>query len=131
MEMILFQVFTGGTEICLRVKETQINHIFDLIVKSESSGRPEWLEMLRAIVKVCYNMNSYIIILLYVLLWCIKTEDIDLPLKRNQKLVIKYFNLSREKFCDEFLGKTQEKQKMRYKQSYYMYMYQLSSFALT
>ncbi|XP_065894275.1 inositol 1,4,5-trisphosphate-gated calcium channel ITPR1-like isoform X2 [Dysidea avara] len=91
---LLTEVFTGGTEICLRVRETQINHIFDLIVKSESSGRPEWLEMLRAIVK---------------------TEDIDLPLKRNQKLVIKYFNLSREKFCAEFLGKTQEKQKMRAK----------------
>jgi len=45
---------------------------------------------------------------------CIQAEDIDLPLKRNQTLVIKYFNLSRSKFCDKFLGRSQEKEKMRY-----------------
>ncbi|XP_065910466.1 inositol 1,4,5-trisphosphate-gated calcium channel ITPR1-like [Dysidea avara] len=89
---LLIEVFTGGKEICLRISEKQIDKIFKLIVKSEHSGRPELLEMLQAVVKA---------------------EDIGLPLKRNQTLVIKYFNLSRDKFCDEFLGRSPEKEQMR------------------
>jgi len=53
VSLILFQVFSGGKEICLRVEEKQIDQIFKLIVKSKHSGRPELLEMLRAVVKVC------------------------------------------------------------------------------
>ena len=62
MKSMLFQVFTGGKEICLRISEKQIDKIFKLIVKSEHSGRPELLEMLQAVVKVCYELvHKYIL----------------------------------------------------------------------
>lgn len=43
-----------------------------------------------------------------------QAEDIDLPLKQNQTVIIKYFNLSRDKFCDDFLGKEKKKEQKRY-----------------
>jgi len=60
IKLTLIQVFTGGKEICLRIRETQIDRIFKLIVKSECSGRPQLLEMLQAIVKVCYKIATII-----------------------------------------------------------------------
>jgi len=60
IKLTLIQVFTGGKEICLRIREAQIDRIFKLIVKSEFSGRPELLEMLQTIVKVCYKIATII-----------------------------------------------------------------------
>ena len=33
-------------------------------------------------------------------------EELDLPVKRNQAYIIKYFSKTREKFCDHILGRT-------------------------
>ena len=33
-----------------------------------------------------------------------QVEDLELPVKRNQAFVIKYFSKTRDKFCDHLLG---------------------------
>ena len=33
-----------------------------------------------------------------------QVEELDLPIKRNQVFVIKYFSKTRDKFCDHLLG---------------------------
>ena len=45
---------------------------------------------------------------------CIEqVESLDLPVKRNQAFIIKYFSKTRDKFCDHILGETEEKVKVR------------------
>ena len=46
------QVFTGGQEICLKIKEQQVEHVFFLVVHGGIAGRAELLGMLQAVVKV-------------------------------------------------------------------------------
>ena len=36
-------------------------------------------------------------------------EELDLPVKRNQAFIIKFFSMTREKFCDHVLGEDEEK----------------------
>jgi len=36
-------------------------------------------------------------------------EKIDLPVKNNQNVIIKFFRMRREKFCDHLLQKEREK----------------------
>ena len=45
-------MFTGNQEICLKIKEQQVEKIFELIVEDGSTGRIELLELLKAIAKV-------------------------------------------------------------------------------
>jgi len=42
-----------------------------------------------------------------------KVEELDLPLKRNQAYIIKYFSITREAFCGDLLGLEEEKEKRR------------------
>ncbi|XP_065909470.1 inositol 1,4,5-trisphosphate-gated calcium channel ITPR1-like [Dysidea avara] len=83
MAGLLTEVFTGGKEICLKLKEQQVQQVFNLIVHGGTVGRAELLTMLQATVKV---------------------EELDLPLKRNQGYIIKYFSKMRENFCNDVLG---------------------------
>ena len=50
--ILLFQVFTGGQEICLKIKDRQIEQVFFLIAYGGITGRAELLGMLQAVVKV-------------------------------------------------------------------------------
>ena len=49
--MVLTEVFTGGPEISLRVKEEQIERIFHLIADGRE-GSPDLLHTLQSMVKV-------------------------------------------------------------------------------
>jgi len=40
-------------------------------------------------------------------------EDIDLPVKRNQAFIIKFFSKTREEFCDHLLGEGREKERWK------------------
>ena len=53
MSTLLIQVFTGELDICLKIKEHQVHHVFHLIAYGGNIGRPELLRMLQAVVKVC------------------------------------------------------------------------------
>lgn len=44
-----------------------------------------------------------------------QVEDLNLPVQRNQELVVKYFCRFREKFCNELLGEGIEKEENRWK----------------
>ena len=46
------QVFTGNQEICLKIKEQQVEKIFELVVEDGCTGWTELLELLKAIAKV-------------------------------------------------------------------------------
>ena len=46
------QVFTGNQEMCLKIKERQVEKIFELILENESTGRLELLQLLKAVAKV-------------------------------------------------------------------------------
>ena len=43
----------------------------------------------------------------------LKIEELDLPVKRNQAFIIKYFSKTREKFCDHVLGEGQRETRMK------------------
>ena len=90
---LLTEAFTGGTEMCLKVSETQVERLFNLIAHHGEEGRPELILTLQAMAKV---------------------EDLDLPVKRNQAFIIKYFSKTRDKFCDHILGegKSTERRKL-------------------
>ena len=55
MAMVLTEVFMGGPEISLRVKEEQVERIFHL-VSSGVTALPELMECLQSMVKVCRYM---------------------------------------------------------------------------
>jgi len=38
-------------------------------------------------------------------------ESIDLPVKRNQEFIIKFFSKTRERFCDHLLGEGRRKER--------------------
>ena len=49
----LAEVFTGGPELCLKVKEDQVAKIFSIIAQKDlPEGQPELLHVLHAMVKV-------------------------------------------------------------------------------
>ena len=55
-------MFTGNQEICLKIKEQQVEKIFELIIENESNGRLELLQLLKAIAKVSkfpLKMHAY------------------------------------------------------------------------
>ncbi len=49
---LLTQVFTGGTEICLKVTESQVERLFALIAHQGKEGRAELILTLQAMAKV-------------------------------------------------------------------------------
>ena len=51
MAMVLIEVFTGGPEIPLRVKEEQVERIFHLL-SAGGSAAPDLLQSLQSMVKV-------------------------------------------------------------------------------
>ncbi len=38
-----------------------------------------------------------------------QVESLDLPVKRNQAFIIKFFSKTRDKFCDHILGEGEDK----------------------
>ena len=42
-----------------------------------------------------------------------QVEEIDLPVKRNQAFIIKFFSKTRERFCDHLLGEGKEKERWK------------------
>ena len=53
MAEVLTEVFTGGLELCLKVKEEQIERIFQMITRLDQDGIPELTITLQAMAKVC------------------------------------------------------------------------------
>ena len=51
MAMVLTEVFTGGPEIALRVKEEQVERIFHLVIEG-GPAVPDLLHTLQSMVKV-------------------------------------------------------------------------------
>ena len=49
---LLSEVFTGGTEICLKVTEAQVERLFSLIVQKGEKGRKEFILALQSMAKV-------------------------------------------------------------------------------
>ena len=41
-----------------------------------------------------------------------QVEELDLPVKRNQAFIIKYFSKTREKFCDHVLGEGKQEKRL-------------------
>ena len=74
---VLVQVFTGNKGNCLSIHFQDIRRIVELAASHTSRARAGYLELLKAIVKV---------------------EELDLPLKRNQDYVMKYFTQNRAAF---------------------------------
>ena len=74
-------MFTGNKSNCLGVHFRYIQRIVELAASDTSGVCVGYLELLKAIVKV---------------------EELDLPLKRNQDYVMKYFTQNRHAF-DAFL----------------------------
>ena len=52
MAEMLTEVFTGGPEICLKVKEEQVQRIFSIIASVEDFGSYELINTLQAMAKV-------------------------------------------------------------------------------
>ena len=52
MAEMLTEVFTGGPEICLKVKEEQVQRIFSIIALVEDFGSYELINTLQAMAKV-------------------------------------------------------------------------------
>ncbi|PAA53236.1 hypothetical protein BOX15_Mlig001198g2 [Macrostomum lignano] len=69
LALALAEVFTGNKNTCMKVLPHQIARAMALVAQHGSKA-PEFLDMLNALVKV---------------------EELDLPLKRNQAYVMKYF----------------------------------------
>ncbi|CAD5113406.1 DgyrCDS2578 [Dimorphilus gyrociliatus] len=65
----LVEVFTGNKDTCMNVLPQHIQKLMHLVAKHKSKA-PQFLDVLNALVKV---------------------EELDLPLKRNQAYVMKYF----------------------------------------
>lgn len=58
MAELLTEVFTGGPELCLKVKEEQIEQVFEKITKTTRTNPecvPELTTILQAIAKVIYT----------------------------------------------------------------------------
>ena len=68
-------MFTGNKSTCIKVFSYQVHKIMQLVA-SFTNKAPQFLDLLNAIVKV---------------------EELNLPLKRNQGYVMKYFMQLRDK----------------------------------
>jgi inositol 1,4,5-triphosphate receptor type 1 len=91
---LMTEVFTGGPELILRVTESHIETIFEMIVHSnDTSIQAHFMMALEAIAKI---------------------EEFDLPVSRNQHLIIKNFCRLRDSFCQELLGQSPESEQMRF-----------------
>ncbi|OAF68196.1 hypothetical protein A3Q56_04063, partial [Intoshia linei] len=77
MAETLIEIFTGNKNACMKVRSEQI-YIIMSIISTLTINCPELLKVLNA---------------------CVKVEELDLPLKRNQSLVIKYFMAFRQKIA--------------------------------
>ena len=84
-----------------------MEQVFFLIAYGGIGGRAELLGMLQAVVKV--NTSFYIVDKNFFQ----QVEKLDLPLKRNQAYIIKYFSKTRDKFCSDLLGLEGKKVKRR------------------
>ena len=53
MAEVIAEIFTGGHELCLKVREDQVARVFSLVAQGElPEGRPELLNALQAMAKV-------------------------------------------------------------------------------
>lgn len=65
----LIEVFTGNKDNCMKILSYQIQKVMSIVAKQKAKA-PQFLDLLNAVVKV---------------------EELNLPLKRNQSYVMKYF----------------------------------------
>ncbi len=52
MAEVLTEVFSGGPEICLKVREEQVERVFQLVATGGEEGRAELIGILQAMSKV-------------------------------------------------------------------------------
>ncbi|XP_019861438.1 PREDICTED: uncharacterized protein LOC100634093 isoform X2 [Amphimedon queenslandica] len=91
---LITEVFTGGPELILKVTEYHVDRIFDIIITcDEPTAQAQFMVTLEAIVKI---------------------EEVDLPVGRNQAIIIKNFCRFRDTFCPDLLGisKSMEQSRM-------------------
>ncbi|XP_065834186.1 inositol 1,4,5-trisphosphate receptor type 3-like isoform X2 [Oscarella lobularis] len=77
MANALAEVFTGNQEMCMRIRNYQVQKIVGLLALHQQDAS-EFLDLLNAVVKI---------------------EELDLPLKRNQGFVMIAINQQRSKVC--------------------------------
>ena len=54
MAEVLAEIFTGGPELCLKVREDQVAKVFSLVAQEDlPEGRSELLSALQAMARVC------------------------------------------------------------------------------
>ena len=59
---VLTEVFTGGPELCLKVREEQVGKLFQMVASlGEKKGRPELIMTLQAISKVTIVLEKFFI----------------------------------------------------------------------
>ena len=57
---VLTEVFTGGPELCLKVREEQVGKLFQMVASlGEKKGRPELIMTLQAISKVMIVLEKF------------------------------------------------------------------------
>ncbi|EDV25315.1 uncharacterized protein TRIADDRAFT_55241 [Trichoplax adhaerens] len=78
MALALTEIFTGNKDTCLKIRASEVYAIMKLVAEYKEEA-PELIDLLNAIVKV---------------------EELDLPIKRNQGLVMKYFMEYRDRIAE-------------------------------
>ncbi len=58
MAEVLTEVFNGGLEICLKVREEQVERVFQLVVTGGKEGRAELIGILQAMARVCITTSG-------------------------------------------------------------------------
>lgn len=107
MAAVIAEIFTGEPELCLKLKEHHVARIFSLIAQPELPGRPELLHALQAMAKVRKLVLLFLVLIgsiIHDIVYPLKVEKLDLPIRRNQAFIVTYFSKTRERFCDHLLG---------------------------
>ena len=104
-------MFTGGPELILKVTEAHVERIFEIIVDCDNATvQAQFMVTLEAMAKV-FVMFSFV----YIILTFCQIEELDLPVGRNQALIVKNFCRLRDTFCQNILGEkpnVEEKRKI-------------------
>ncbi|XP_019849736.1 PREDICTED: inositol 1,4,5-trisphosphate receptor type 1-like isoform X1 [Amphimedon queenslandica] len=81
---LLTEMFTGGAELALRVMESHVDRIFEIIVDCQNGTvQAHFMITLEAMAKI---------------------EELDINIKSTQGMIVKNFCRYRNKFCHEVLG---------------------------
>ena len=60
-----------------------------------------------------------------------EVEEIDLPVKRNQAFIIKFFSKTRETFCDHLLREGKEKKRLELLTKVWMWVLEVTAWKVS